>query len=184
MVNFDKGLKHLKTQERIFLTGKSGTGKSYLTNKLKEHKTLELDSVVLRMMKKYNMNRQDIFTKVYKNKGNKTLMNDFIKRVKSFIKRNHKYKILIEGAISDPKLITEIFGNNFIIVFLYPSCPKKYKKRLMERYQQNPTSLPFTISNPKQLDKELDKITKEMIIASNKRYDTFKKHFQIYKIIV
>lgn len=183
MVKLEEGIKYLINQDKIFLTGKSGVGKSYLSKQL-PHKVLELDSVILKLMKKYKMNRQDIFTQVYKNKGSEKLMNDFKRRVLSFIKKNQKSKIIIEGAISDISLIKELFNKDFIIVFLYPSSEKRYYNRLLERYNKNPKSLPFVINDKDKLNEELKKITKDMIKGSKERYNMFKKELDIYKVNV
>ena len=183
MVSLEDAIKVLRNKNRIFLTGKSGTGKSYLSNKL-GHKVLELDSVVLKLMKKYKMERPVIFTQVYKNKGSEKLMSDFKKRVSNFIKRNKGKKILIEGAISDTDLIQELFDDSFVKVFLYPSSKKRYYNRLLQRYHKNPKSLPFVVKNESELESELNKITKKMMDGSKDRYKTFKKKFDMYKVLV
>lgn len=173
----------------IFLTSKSGTGKSYISNKLKDlgYVILELDVIVRKLGKKHNLGKgphyNDAFLTIYKGKASEKVKKDFIKRIRNFIKK-HK-KVVVEGAISSPPLIKEVFdGLDHEIYFLYPSSTQRYVDRLIMRYdtdiKKGTRTLPFweEIGEPFKTRKELKSFMKkqaiEMIKSTKKRAKTFK----------
>jgi len=207
---FDKGVKILKVikPNLIFLTGKSGTGKSYLSGKLEEvgYVPLELDLIVRKLGKKYNVGTApdyDTAFQVYKGKGSVEIKRDFIKEIHKFIEKNIGKPIIIDGAISDPKMINKVFSKKykvFTFVYLFPNSVSKYGERLMKRFVKDVTSnkktLPFWSEVPEELGKKealkskkvkdlLKVMAKKMKKKSDKRFDSFKDAgFSIYAILV
>lgn len=181
----------------IFLTGKSSTGKTTLSNKLKNegYEIIELDLIVRSLGKKYNVGSSpdyDEAFKLYKGKVSKKMTNDFIKIVRKMINSKKDKPFVIEGAISDPSLIKKIFTKElsiFTFIYLNIKDHKKHRGRLMKRLvtdiNENKKTLPFwselpsdfSLNNKKHLSL-ITKISKKEKKKSNERMEMFLKTFK------
>lgn len=191
----------------IFLTGKSGVGKTYYGNILVEngYNYLELDNIVMKLGAKYNLgvppDHKPAF-KVYKNKASPELTTDFINEIHKYIK-NSKKPVVIDGAISNADLIKQIFKDkyeDFKFVYLAPKNVEKFIDRIIKRFRDDllkgsqSVSAWWDLDDPsivkmENLDtivrKALVPIVKDMIKKSEERYNYFiDNKFKIVKIIV
>lgn len=129
----------------IFLVGRPGTGKSTLSNKLIQNgfKHVELDSVVRKLHKKYQINTplKDLFGDIYQGRASSKITNMFIQTVHDVMEKYHnKYPIIIEGALGHNPLIKKIFSKQyqlFVLLFLYPASVKNYNVRLTKRFKED-----------------------------------------------
>jgi guanylate kinase len=189
--NIQEIIKYIKKEQPkiIFLTSKSANGKSYLADKLTKFNyiTLELDLIVRKLGKKHKVGKSpdyDEAFKLYKNNLPEKIINDFIKQIHLFIKKNKNKNIIIDGAISSPELIRKLFVDiDYKFIYLYPTSIIRYSERLIKRYnkdvKENKKTLPFweKIINNFKTKKELTifmknqaKLMKEQSI---KRYNMF-----------
>lgn len=186
-----------------FLTAKSGAGKTYFANQLKEHgyKILELDVVVANVGKKFGIVGPKAFA-MYKNGLTAEVMKAFVNEIHKFFRKWPKNPVVIEGAISDPGLINRIFNGQysvFTFVYLYPTDVRAYAKRMMQRFKdekkQGVRSLSiWTEITPelesaalasKELKAFMKKMARESTTKSKERYDAFvSAGFTIYKVEV
>lgn len=181
--NIDEIIKFIKKNKPkvIFLTSKSGNGKSYMSNKLSQQYTiLELDLIIRKLGKKYKLGEAPDYNlafKIYKNKLPKNIVNDFVKQIRTFIKKHNN--VIIEGAISSPELLKKIFKDiNYSFIYLYPTSIERYYERLMKRYikdiKNKTKTLPFWNKIPEKINKKFMKnIAKEMKNQSIERYKMF-----------
>lgn len=145
----------LLTPKLIFLTGKSGTGKSYYSNILADkynYKILELDKIIRNIAKKYNIGHAPDYAKafsIYKGDQSEAIMKDFINEIHTFIDKYPNNPILIEGAISNAQLINNIFSKQYSIfafIYLNPSNIKKYASQMMKRFKEDKRNKTKTLS--------------------------------------
>lgn len=200
-VKFDDALETLALlKPRLtFLTAKSASGKTYLSDALKEEGfvILELDNIVRSLGKKYAEGTSPNYSKaynVYKNQSSNALKKDFISHIHAFIDANYNKSIIIEGAISSAELIRKIFSRkyaSFTFIYLLPSSIKRYTERITERYNKDiknrTTTLAGieTINKDKKLSTELSRLAKDAMMKSIERYEYFiKSGFEIYTILV
>ncbi|KAG2520644.1 hypothetical protein JM16_006650 [Phytophthora kernoviae] len=119
----------------IFLTAKSGAGKTYFANQLKDYKVLELDKVVHMTGLQFAIAGRNAFA-MYKNRLSESVMTAFVANIHSFLERNATTPIVVEGAISDASLVRRIFSGPYAVftfVYLYPTDEEVYAERLMKR---------------------------------------------------
>jgi len=207
-VSFDNAIKNLTCiqPKLIFLTGKSGTGKSYFSSKLKDNFVpLEVDLIVRKLAKKHNIGIAPDYNKafqVYKGKSPIFFENEFIKEIHKFIDKNNNKSIIIDAAISNSELIKKIFSGKykiFTFVFLYPNSINRYSNRIMKRYIKDVTTkkktLPFWSEVPKEIEdaslksKKVKKFIKDMAKKQKKKSDERYKYFSsngfsIYTVLV
>lgn len=145
----------LLTPKLIFLTGKSGTGKSYYSNILANkynYKILELDKIIRNIAKKHNIGYAPNYAKafsIYKGDQSEVIMKDFINEIHTFIDKHPNNPILIEGAISNAQLINNIFSKQysvFAFIYLNPSNIKKYANQMMKRFKEDKRNKTKTLS--------------------------------------
>ncbi|RLN46716.1 hypothetical protein BBJ29_008316 [Phytophthora kernoviae] len=120
----------------IFLTAKSGAGKTYFSNQLKDYKVLELDKVVHMTGLQFAIAGRNAFA-MYKNRLSESVMTAFVNNIHSFLERNATTLIVVEGAISDASLVRRIFSGPYAVftfVYLYPTDEEVYAERLMKRF--------------------------------------------------
>jgi dephospho-CoA kinase len=207
-ISFDDAIKNLICikPKIIFLTGKSGTGKSFFSSKLKQHfLPLEVDLIVRKLAKKYNIGFGPDYNeafKVYKKKSPLFFENEFIKEIHKFINKNNNKSIIIDAAISNSELIKKIFSGKykiFTFVFLYPNSVDRYSNRIMKRYIKDvitkKKTLPFWSEVPKEIEKAslkskkvktfIKDMAKKQKKKSDERYKYFLSNkFSIYTVIV
>lgn len=208
--SFDNGVNILKVirPKLIFLTGKSGTGKSYLSGKLEKvgYIQLELDLIVRRLGKKLNIGEAPNYNtafQVYKGKGPTNFKKEFVTEIHKFFEKNEGKPIIVDGAISDPLMIKKVFSKKykvFTFVYLFPNSVNKYAERIMKRFIKDVTigkkTLPFWSEVPKEFDRKealktkklkdfIGVMAKKMKKKSDQRFDSFKNYgFSIYTILV
>lgn len=105
-VKFDDALETLALlKPRLtFLTAKSASGKTYLSDALKEEGfvILELDNIVRSLGKKYAEGTAPNYSKaynVYKNQSSNALKKDFISHIHAFIDANYNKPIIINQLL-------------------------------------------------------------------------------------
>lgn len=196
------------TPKLIFLTGKSGTGKSHFSNILSEkhgYKILELDTIVKVVAKKHNVGSAPDYAPafaVYKGGLSQKFRDDFVSEIHSFIERYPSNPIMIEGAISNAQMIRDIFSKQYSVfsfVYLYPTNMKKYADRMMKRFKldkkmgtrtlsiwpETPLEIENApVSSPK-VKQFIAKMAQESKKKSDERYKYFVNNkFNIYTIEV
>lgn len=120
----------------VFLTAKSGAGKTYLSSRLKGYQVLELDELVETIGERFGVLGSKAFG-IYKNVLDASVMDAFVDEVHSFFSRNQESPVVIEGAIADAALIKRIFSglySAFLFVYLYPVDAAAYGDRMMKRF--------------------------------------------------
>lgn len=119
-------------KSKIFITGKSCTGKTTLSYSLPGYIVYELDEIVKNIMKEYNL----IENNIYKGTAPENIMNAFISEVMFFILSHTNKKIVINGAIRDVNLIKRLFDDSFTIIYLLPKNKEKYLSRVSKRFNE------------------------------------------------
>jgi len=122
----------------IFINGKSCCGKSTLSKKFAEHgyRVIETDEIIRKLARKFRMKAKDAFGfNVYRNQGNRKMINMFIREVRYHIHKNCNKKLVIEGGLSDSTLINNVFRDiNYTFIFLNPVSTERYYKRIYKRF--------------------------------------------------
>jgi cytidylate kinase len=196
------------TPKLIFLTGKSSTGKSYLSNILANkhgYKILELDAVVHSVAKKHGVGSAPDYAAafaVYKGGLTQKFRDDFVADIHSFIERNPTSPIMIEGAISSAAMVRDIFSKQYSVfsfIYLHPTDLKKYAERMMKRFKldkKNGTRTlsiwpytPIDVANAPTGSSKVKQFMVKMAQASKKKSDERYKYFissnfNIYTITV
>lgn len=196
------------TPKLIFLTGKSGTGKSHFSNILSDkhgYKLLELDTIVRAVAKKYGVGSAPDYAPafaVYKGGLTQEFRNEFISEIHSFIEKHSSNPIIIEGAISNAQMVRDIFSKQYTVfsfVYLYPTDMKKYADRMMKRFKLDKKMGTRTLSiwpeTPPEIEKApvsspkvkqfIAKMAQESKKKSDERYKYFVNNkFNIYTVSV
>ncbi len=221
-------LERLEYGEQVilFVTGKYASGKSTTTNQLKEMfssygvYTIELDKIV-REYVQVGMTQEEITSgiafKVYSGEGCSYNIHKFIfgtkKEIKNAISQNNNL-IIIEGALSNQTICSEIIGGRkLIILYFQPIDPILHKERIISRIitdvEENTFTLPKywgktgkfnrqllleifannTYERKRQIVSELysdklDDIVEQYIIDSRSRADEVHRNFTKDKWIV
>ncbi|KAF1794787.1 P-loop containing nucleoside triphosphate hydrolase [Phytophthora cactorum] len=111
----------------VFLSAKSGAGKTYFSNHLKGYKVLELDEVVK------TDSLQDVQEALPA-----PVMDAFVMNVHYFFQQHPNTPIVVEGAIAEATLVKRIFSGpyaEFMFVYLYPVDVNAYASRMMKRFK-------------------------------------------------
>ncbi|KAL3673714.1 hypothetical protein V7S43_001411 [Phytophthora oleae] len=123
----------------VFLTAKSGAGKTFFSNRLAGYKVLELDEVVKKLGREFGMQEPEAF-QVYKNTLPEPFMAAFVERIHQFFMQNSDSPVVIEGAIADTDLVRRVFSGTyaeFMFVYLYPVDVDRYVMRMMKRLKKD-----------------------------------------------
>ncbi|POM63791.1 Hypothetical protein PHPALM_20762 [Phytophthora palmivora] len=121
----------------VFVTAKSGAGKTYFSNQLDGYKVLELDEVVESVGEAFGIKWPEPF-KIYKNSLPAPVMDAFVANIHSFFQQHLDSPIVVEGAIADADLIKKVFSGpyaKFTFVYLYPVDVDAYAERMMKRFK-------------------------------------------------
>jgi hypothetical protein len=186
----------------VFITAKSGAGKTYLANHLKGYKILSLDDVVLAVGKRFHIMERGGLFGIYKCKQPPRVMKAFVDLVHEFFEKHPCDPIAVEGAIGDANLIRRIFSGAysvFTFVYLQTKNTKAYADRMMKRFKlekkQHIRSLAIwteitpeleaaSLNSPK-LKQFMMKMAKKAILGNKQRYQYFiKNRFNIYNVQV
>lgn len=197
-----------KAQPRlIFLTGKTSTGKTTLSNQLKGqgYQVVNLDPVVIdSVVKKFKVEEQIAF-RVYGGKVAEEWISSFVEAARVVIMAALEHgPVIVEGALANNGMLKKVFSgqlNNFLFTFLHPTDSTAYAMRITERYvagiETNTTDLPeYFLNDIKEetknylLTKKVDDILARRILdfaqwsigESQRRLDYFREEFD--KIVV
>ncbi|ETN03215.1 hypothetical protein PPTG_16157 [Phytophthora nicotianae INRA-310] len=121
----------------VFLTAKSGAGKTYFSNRLKGYTVVELDEVVKSTGEAFGLDEAAAI-KMYKNALPAPVMDAFVINIHSIFRQHPKARIVIEGAIAEAALVKRIFSGSyaaFMFVYLYPVDVNAYALRMMKRFK-------------------------------------------------
>lgn len=207
MVSFKESIAALKVirPQRVFLTAKSGAGKTYLSDQMKAYgyQVLELDKVVMKVANQHNIsNKGGAAFSMYKSGQPEAVMKAFVKEIHAFFDKHTQQPVIIEGAISDANLINRIFSGPysvFTFIFLYPTNTKAYAGRMMKRFKDEKKRGVRSLSiwpevtpeleaapfNSPKLTKFMTRMANESKIKSKERYEYFERSgFIIYRINV
>ncbi len=185
----------------VFLTAKSGAGKTYFSNRLRDYEVLELDTVVRKIGERFGIHGPKAFA-IYKSGMEKNIMDAFVQEIHLFFERYQSSPIAIEGAISDAALIRRIFSGPYAVftfIYLYPNNVNAYATRMMQRFKHerkhNLRNLSIWPDVPKhlvhasvhsiELKRFMNKMARNSIQKSKERYDYFVgADFTIYRVDV
>ncbi|GMF15154.1 unnamed protein product [Phytophthora lilii] len=176
----------------VFLTSKSGAGKTYFLNQLEGYAVLELDELVKALGKDFGMEEPAAF-KVYKNTLAEPVTAAFVERIHDFFRQNDDKPIVVEGAIADAELVRRVFSGpyeEFTFVYLYPVDIDAYVARMMTRFEEDKKNNTRSLAIWPQVTPELEMAAldspdlKEFMVGmarwsiskSDQRYDHFKKN--------
>lgn len=130
------GIQH---PQLIYLTGKSGTGKSTLASKLHDahgYKVIELDKIVFDAV----INPQKltdaptVFVDVYRKRDRHDLLDPFIAALQKII-TSSQAPLILEGAIANPETLTDVFsGQPFTFIYMHPTDLAKYESFILNRF--------------------------------------------------
>lgn len=150
--------------DRILVTAKSSSGKSYFAQQLQTrgYHVIETDKLVEKLLSEFaeingydknDLELRNFFFGLYgaETVHNRQFRQDFVKLIHDeFDRRGGGLPVIVDGAIKDVALIHEIFTGkfaNFTLVYLYPTSIKRYYDRLYARtmldLQENKHTLPF-----------------------------------------
>lgn len=143
----------------VFLTGRGGVGKSYVSNKLSkelQYKVISMDDIITKILipkfydkiNKYsNGDIAQIFN-IYMEKPNYDWVKKFKKPIIKIIndeidnlKSKGFNKIVVEGSITDKKLIKNIFGKenkDYTLLLIEPLSKESYLEKVIKRFKEDP----------------------------------------------
>jgi hypothetical protein len=139
----------------IYLSGKTSTGKSTFGRKLRDeldYQVIELEAILLEIVKKNELDEQTTFRKVLYNAGEfeaKTLFFDATDRIINGAIANSR-PVVIEGAVANVETLQRILQPAPKLLFLYfhPASTEVYirnlAKRFMESNEESYGGLPLT----------------------------------------
>ncbi len=129
----------------LYLSGKTCTGKTTFSDRLRAscgYEVVELDEVVVdAIVKPFGLqsSQGDVFVSVYKAADNAEWIDIFAteaqKRIKSVLAQNKK--VIVDGAIANPKVIQRIFDGlpNTIFIYFHPlGSSADYRHNLTKRF--------------------------------------------------
>jgi hypothetical protein len=135
----------------IYLSGKTCTGKTTFSDKLKvacNYDVIELDTVVNdAVIKPLDLHdaEGDVFVSVYKTADNAAWIDPFVieaqRRIRSLLGQ-HK-KVIVDGAIANPAIIHRIFDSLDDLTFMYfhPSAgSENYVRNITNRFKTTTTN--------------------------------------------
>ncbi|KAG3119902.1 hypothetical protein PI124_g2023 [Phytophthora idaei] len=176
----------------VFLTAKSGAGKTYFSNHLKRYKVLELDEVVKSTGEAFGIEEPTAF-KMYKNALPAPVMDAFVMNIHYFFQQHPNTPIVVEGAIAEATLVKRIFSGpyaEFMFVYLYPVNVNAYASRVMKRFKLEKENGIRSLSiwpevtpqleevayESKELKQFMLRMARESMAKSAQRYDYFEKN--------
>ncbi|OWZ02182.1 hypothetical protein PHMEG_00026300 [Phytophthora megakarya] len=176
----------------VFVTAKSGAGKTYFSNRLDGYKVLELDEVVENTGKAFGIEWPEPF-KMYKNSLPAPVMDAFVMNIHAFFRQYDDSPIVVEGAIADAELVKRIFSGpyaEFMFVYLYPVDIDAYAARMMKRFKFEKENGIQSLSIWPKVTPELEKaeyesveleqfmvrMAHESMIMSAQRYNYFERN--------
>ncbi|KAG6609664.1 uncharacterized protein IUM83_00344 [Phytophthora cinnamomi] len=124
--------------ERVFVTAKSGVGKTFLSRRLRGYEMLELDRVVANVGRDFGLRGPEAF-KMYKNLLAAEVMAAFVESVHGFFEANAGQCVVVEGAIADADLLQRVFSGPyaaFMMVYLHPVDEDAFVARMMKRFKE------------------------------------------------
>lgn len=128
-----------KRPKLVFLNGKTSTGKTTLSNKLKERyncAVIELDEVIYGLASPEGTNR---FLEAYQKRDHLKYVNSFVDAVRSRIRtelKSHDF-VVIEGAIVRSETLQEIideWSDSFLFIYLDIKNIDAYVRNLEGRF--------------------------------------------------
>lgn len=141
----------------LYLSGKTCTGKTTFSDRLKvacAYEVINLDDVVNDSIVKplgLQDSQGDVFVSAYKTADNALWIDIFVQEAQSRIKgllTQHK-KVIIDGAIANPEVITRLFDGlpDVLFVYFHPGTSSRdYLRNLTSRFKDttadNPNGLP------------------------------------------
>ncbi|ETL79096.1 hypothetical protein L917_20198 [Phytophthora nicotianae] len=176
----------------VFVTAKSGAGKTYFSNRLKGYIVLELDAVVTKIGQAFGLEYPTEF-EIYKNALPAPIVDAFVMHIHSFFQQRPSSPIVIEGAIAEAELVKRIFSGSyakFKMVYLYPVDVDAYASRMMKRFKHEKENglrdlsiwpkvtpeLENTANDSDDLKEFMLRMARESTAASAQRFDYFKKN--------
>lgn len=200
-----------KKPKLIYISGKTSTGKSTFSKKLKDlydYSVVDLGEVVFKsVIEKFSSDPVETFITVYRDTEPKEYVNTFIKATKNEILSKLNFSpVVVEGAIAKSRIINQIFSGelkNFMFIYFHPINHDKYAQRIKQRFisgaENNTTDLPklfwFFIDQidleqfiktkilSKGLNEAIDQYTNISMEESNERLKHFQKKFSNINII-
>lgn len=136
-------LKNVQFQKPslIYLSGKTCTGKSTLAHHLEcyGYKKIELDKVVMRsVVVPFNVATGDGFRTAYRGDGPIEQTQAFVEAARLEIMEGFlSSPLVIEGAIADSRILSEIFSGDFkdfFFIYLHPVHTLVYQERILSRF--------------------------------------------------
>lgn len=168
-------LKKIKEDEPriIYVSGKSCTGKSTFSRKIKDflgYSIVDLGSIVFKsVIEPFSVDPSEAFITIYRDQEPKEQVSAFIEAVKSSIESELKSSpVIVEGAIAKSRILEEIFSDelkNFMFIYLHPTNHSLYANRIKQRFVNGATK--NTTELPKDFWKLVNKNDFEEFIRSN-----------------
>jgi adenylate kinase family enzyme len=128
----------------IYVSGKTSTGKSTFGRKLHDnlgYQVIELEAVLLEIVKEYNLDEQSTFRKVLYEPGEFKEKNFFLEATDRIISNalNQKHPVVIEVAVANVATLQRILHPAKDLPFLYfhPSNIDIYIRNLTNRFMQS-----------------------------------------------
>lgn len=194
-----------KEQPRlIFLTGKTSSGKTYLSERLvnQEYKLVRLDEIIFKdVMQKFKIVESNVAFATYRGNAPLEWIESFVKSARKIILSTLKSgKVVVEGALANNEMIQAIFTQelaDFEFIFLLPTNVEIYAERITKRFifetETGKTGLPkefFQMVDKDEIDlykisKQISELLEEKILKfatwsleeSERRLKYFKEKF-------
>ena len=131
-----------KHPKLVFLSGKTSTGKTTMSNKLRTKYNcaiIELDEIIYRLDCPEGKNR---FIEAYQKRDDKVITNSFVQATRQEIRsalENHDF-VIIEGAIVNVETLNEIISDwrrSFLFIYLDIKNIDIYAQRLTNRFEMS-----------------------------------------------
>jgi adenylate kinase family enzyme len=136
-----------------FITGRSSSGKTTFSKKLKEKgfHIVEFDHIAKTQVNNIFNLTQDQSIDIVRGKSSEEIENYFINKIHESIESAlPDQKIIVEGTISNDRVLNKIFNGKFAdytFLFLYPLHKDKYLERIKKRFisdiENNEQTLPI-----------------------------------------
>ena len=117
-------------QERVFVTGKGGAGKSTYTSKQKRYFPIHLDEIV----RVWHKNEGIAFSDVYRKEGKGRYRKRLVDAVNKL--GEGKPRIIVEGSLRDIDTIKALRFTKY--VYIEPKNSSTLEKRFWERFKKEP----------------------------------------------
>jgi len=126
----------------IFLTGKTCSGKTFLSNNVASvgYNIVKLDEVIYKeVMTKCSVSDPVVGFATYRGNASQEWIDYFVKKARVMILEQLKQgNVIVEGALAHNKMIEAVFADelkDFLFIFLQPNNVNTYASHIIKRFK-------------------------------------------------